>query len=104
MDASAHEPSTRSAVSTFILPLAVPVGVFALATFVMFKAGITQVSWVPMLILYVIGTAPGLILGVRYPSSANAKWIFGIAYLVVCAAVLFTVSLAIGCLLTSVCL
>src|SRR5262245_5058110 len=104
MDASVPEPSTRHAVSTFLLPIAVPLAVFALATFAMFKAGITQPAWVPMLVVYALGTAPGLVLGVRYPASAKAKWTFGIAYLLVCAGILVAVLLVVGCWLTNVCL
>ena len=104
MDASVTEPSTRHAVSTFVLPVALPIAVFAVATFALFKAGITQPAWVLTVLVYALGTAPGFVLGLRYPASVKAKWLFGIAYLLVCAGMLFAASLVIGCWVTNVCL
>jgi hypothetical protein len=80
--------------------LAVPVIVFALAV----KLADSDWSGVTMVIVYIVGTAPGLVLAASFPGGIAQRlgWSFG--YLLGCAVLLFVVTLTVGCLLTDVCL
>jgi hypothetical protein len=104
MDAMVREPSTRLAVTTAAVLLVAPLATFALAAFAMFKSGVTEPGWSSLLAVYAVGTLPALILGARYPASPTARWLFGLAYTLVCAGFLFVIFISIGCWLTDVCL
>jgi len=104
MNASASTPSTRHALSTFAFLLGVPVVTFCVATVWALKVSMTQPSWNFLLLIYAVGTLPGLVVGTRYPASAIAKTTFAVAYVVVSVGMLVATSLTLGCLLTDVCL
>ena len=104
MDASVNTPSTRYALGTAIILLGVPIATFGVAVFATLKAGVTQPGWGLLLLIYAVGTVPGLIIGTRYPASATARVAFALGYVVVCVGMLLLLSLAIGCWVTNVCL
>jgi len=104
MDAAAKTPSARYAVVTFVILLAVPALVFLAAGALSAKTGTGSANWLQLILVYAVGTAPGLVLGVRYLDSQKAKAAFVTGYVLACAGLLVAESLAIGCWLTNVCL
>ncbi len=104
MNASVNTPSTRHAVVTALILLCVPVGVFGLSAYGALVAGFEQLNWAFLAIVYIVGVLPGLVLGIRYLSSTTARAAFAASYGLVCLGVFVAVSLAIGCILTDVCL
>ena len=104
MDAAAMTPSTRYAVLTFVALLAVPVLVFLVAGVTSAKAEVGSASWLQLILVYAVGTVPGVVLGVRYLDSPRSKAAFVTGYVLACAGLLVVESLAIGCWLSNVCL
>ena len=104
MDASLRTPSTRSAAVTGLVLLATPIVVFGAAIYWNLKAGTDALGWPALVLMYVLGTLPGVVVGARYLETAKTKIAFAIAYLLVCTGVLFIESVTIGCWVTNVCL
>jgi len=104
VDAAAKSPSAKYAVVTFVALLAVPVLVFLVAAIASAKAGSGSANWPQLILVYAVGTVPGVVLGARYLESRKSKAAFVTGYVLACAGLLVVESLAIGCWLTNVCL
>lgn len=83
--------------------LLVPAVIFALALILLHTFALTE-STMALIIVYILGTTPGLMLSIRYPGRTAARLGIGFGYLVASAGLLFTESLIVGCWLTDICL
>ena len=105
MQPAVNDPTTPRAVSTFVSMLLIPIATFAIAGLATLKAGVAQVGLSQAVVIYALGTVPGLILGTRYPgNNVGMKWLYALGYLLVCAGLYFVMSLMLGCWVTDVCL
>ena len=104
MDAAGKTPSTRYAAVTFFTLIAVPALVFLVAGVASAKTGAASTNWPQLILVYAVGTVPGLVLGARYLDSPRSKAAFVTGYVLACAGLLVVESLAIGCWLSDACL
>ena|ERR1041384_147824 len=103
-DASTKLPSVAYASATFVALLCIPIGVFAAAALWSLNQPTQQWTGGILAVAYLVGTAPGLVIGVRYLTTRGSKTVFGVLYAVACLGLLFAESLLIGCSVTNVCL
>jgi hypothetical protein len=103
-DASTETPSVAYATATFVALLGIPVGIFAAATLWTLNQATQQANWGLLTAAYVLGSGPGIVIGVRYLRTRRSKIAFGVLYPIACLGLLFAEGLLISCAVTNVCL
>ena len=96
-------PSLGYVIGTFFALLLIPLLSFGIAFFAYFH-NYGKIEWGPQIIVFALGTIPGLILGVRYLKGMKSKIIFGISYIVSCFGLLFVERLMVACAVVGTCL
>ena len=102
-DTTTDEPSLTYAIGTFTALVGMPLVVFGIFAYLSFPEN-ERLSWGALVVVYLVGTIPGLILGVRYLKTRKSKIGFGISYAFGCLGLLFVEGFLIGCFITDTCL